>query len=50
MYELRKIRDPLLKKIANVLPQELLHVIYLLAIRKRHRYLLRNLENVTHGG
>ena len=41
MYDLRPIRDPLLKSIAKNLPFDLLVVIYMLAVRKRHRYALR---------
>ncbi len=41
MYDLRPIRDPLLKNIAKKLPYELLVVIYMLAVRKRHKYALR---------
>ena len=42
MYNLRKVRDPFLKRIHNALPTELLEYIYVLAITPRpQRYALR---------
>ena len=43
MYNLRTIRDPLLKQIANALPPDLLWLIYELAVQApQPRYHLRS--------